>query len=469
MAALDWPTLSLQWTPSVISPSKTYGPGFSTYQLLIGTHTGKRASEYLKFVGIDIPTEPIVGPVLTSSGPKVNTIYQIPHTVSSSQKQDFFSEVNVARYNPFDSSSIASIMNTGDVVIYNTSTGQAGIDSIQSGSILKYHTKSGYAMDWNTKIPGILATGSEDSKIAIWDVNSSTATSTGPKYTLSSTHSANVTSVKWSPHLPTVLASTSEDGTMIISDTRSTDFSIPIFKVEHAQQYFDTSNQSAESDKEPSPATAAVVSNGSGNQKPVSASPTIPGTTKTPLSTTAAWSNTLSSSSSSATIDTTGINDVSFNPFNEYLLATGCADKTAALWDLRYMNQSIYSLIGHSASVTGVQWSPHTESVVATAGYDRRIMIWDLSRSNSSGSGGISGGDEEEEDGPPELLFVHGGHTSKISCFEWHPTLPWVIASAGEDNIIHVWKPAQAIVKEEEDEEEEEGEEGGDDEEMEDS
>ncbi len=45
---------------------------------------------------------------------------------------------------------------------------------------------------------------------------------------------------------------------------------------------------------------------------------------------------------------------------------------------------------------------------------------------------------EEAEDGPPELLFIHGGHTSKISDFAWNPSDDWVVASVAEDNILQV-------------------------------
>jgi uncharacterized membrane protein YhaH (DUF805 family) len=41
--------------------------------------------------------------------------------------------------------------------------------------------------------------------------------------------------------------------------------------------------------------------------------------------------------------------------------------------------------------------------------------------------------------------FMHGGHTNKISDFSWNPHLPWVVASAAEDNIIQVWQPAANI------------------------
>ena len=99
-------------------------------------------------------------------------------------------------------------------------------------------------------------------------------------------------------------------------------------------------------------------------------------------------------------------------------------------------------------------------------------MIWDLSRA----------GDEQAEDdaadGPPELLFIHGGHTAKVRglgveggwvrffFFFWHtthrltPTSPpshqvsdlswsqeeeYVLASTAEDNILQIASPAREI------------------------
>lgn len=45
---------------------------------------------------------------------------------------------------------------------------------------------------------------------------------------------------------------------------------------------------------------------------------------------------------------------------------------------------------------------------------------------------------EDAEDGPPELLFIHGGHTSKISDLAWNGNDDWVCASVAEDNILQV-------------------------------
>jgi hypothetical protein len=57
---------------------------------------------------------------------------------------------------------------------------------------------------------------------------------------------------------------------------------------------------------------------------------------------------------------------------------------------------------------------------------------------------------EDAEDGPPELLFVHGGHTNKISDFSWNPAAPWQICSVAEDNICQVWQMASNIYADDE-------------------
>lgn len=47
---------------------------------------------------------------------------------------------------------------------------------------------------------------------------------------------------------------------------------------------------------------------------------------------------------------------------------------------------------------------------------------------------------EDSLDGPPELLFVHCGHSAPISDFSWNPCENWVLASVGEDNMVQFWK-----------------------------
>ena len=66
---------------------------------------------------------------------------------------------------------------------------------------------------------------------------------------------------------------------------------------------------------------------------------------------------------------------------------------------------------------------------------------------------------EDAEDGPPELLFLHGGHTSKVSDFSWNPNDEWAIASVSEDNVLQVWNCCEEIYTLEEDDDEKDEEE----------
>ncbi|PFX31200.1 Histone-binding protein RBBP7 [Stylophora pistillata] len=152
------------------------------------------------------------------------------------------------------------------------------------------------------------------------------------------------------------------------------------------------------------------------------------------------------SSKATHTVDahTAEVNCLSFNPYSEFILATGSADKTVALWDLRNLKLKLHSFESHKDEIFQVQWSPHNETILASSGTDRRLHVWDLSKIGEEQSS------EDAEDGPPELLFIHGGHTAKISDFSWNANEPWVLCSVSEDNIMQVWQMAENIYNDEE-------------------
>merc|ERR1712127_549690 len=91
------------------------------------------------------------------------------------------------------------------------------------------------------------------------------------------------------------------------------------------------------------------------------------------------------------------------------------------------------TLKGHTDGVFGIEWAPFNESILATCSSDRRVAVWDLSRVGQEQS------PEDAEDGPPELLFMHGGHTNTVSDFSWNMKDEWTIASVSEDNVLQVW------------------------------
>ena len=54
--------------------------------------------------------------------------------------------------------------------------------------------------------------------------------------------------------------------------------------------------------------------------------------------------------------------------------------------------------------------------------------------------------EEQANEGPAELVFVHGGHTAKINDISWNPNDEWTLASVADDNVLQIWQPADVIL-----------------------
>jgi len=80
--------------------------------------------------------------------------------------------------------------------------------------------------------------------------------------------------------------------------------------------------------------------------------------------------------------------------------------------------------------------------VFASSSADRRVIVWDLSKCGNEIK------HEDEQDGPPELLFIHGGHRAQVSDFSWNQNDNLVLASVEENNILQVWQMASNIYEE---------------------
>jgi histone-binding protein RBBP4 len=109
--------------------------------------------------------------------------------------------------------------------------------------------------------------------------------------------------------------------------------------------------------------------------------------------------------------------------------------------------------------VLHLAWSPHSPTIFASASSDRRINVWDLAQI------GVEQTPDDQEDGPPELMFIHGGafssfvfmqptydsltvgHTARPSDFCWAPGVGehWTAVSTSEDNVVMVWQPTMHV------------------------
>lgn len=71
---------------------------------------------------------------------------------------------------------------------------------------------------------------------------------------------------------------------------------------------------------------------------------------------------------------------VDCSPFDEFLMITGSADSTVAVWDMRNVKTKLFSLRAHTKDVNNVRFSKMQSNLLASSSHDRRVMIWDLSK-----------------------------------------------------------------------------------------
>ncbi|KAI9760653.1 MAG: Histone acetyltransferase type B subunit 2 [Chaenotheca gracillima] len=378
---------ALEW-PTLTTqwfPDKQSYPdkNYSTHRLLIGTHTSSEAPNYLQIAHVQLPN---------SQKPDI---------------QDYDEE-------------------RGEIGGYGgpTGTGANEAASVKFNIVQKIdHPGEVNKARYMPQNPNLIATMCIDGSVMIWDKTKHTSVPNGtvnPQVELAG-HKSEGFGLSWNPHEQGHLATGSEDATVRLWDITSYTKSKKV--IGPARTY--THHSAIVNDVQYHPHHNALFGSVSDD-------------------------NTLQvvdmreSSTSISAVQGSGhddaINALSFNPASEYILATASADKTIGIWDLRNLNFKLHALEGHSDAVTSLAWHPFEEAVLGSASYDRRIIFWDLSKVGEEQT------PDDQEDGPPELMFMHGGHTNRISDFSWNLNDPWAVCSAAEDNLIQVWRVANAIV-----------------------
>lgn len=88
-----------------------------------------------------------------------------------------------------------------------------------------------------------------------------------------------------------------------------------------------------------------------------------------------------------------------------------------------------------------MEWNPQNPNIFSSCSDDRRVHVWDISRIGAPQT------KEEEQDGPPELLFIHGGHRGQVCDLNWNSESDSMLIASVESstNSLHIWKMAGYI------------------------
>ncbi|KAJ6906405.1 hypothetical protein NC652_023982 [Populus alba x Populus x berolinensis] len=363
---LEWPSLTVQWVPLATPlPHSTDPSSFSVHKLVLGTHTSDDSPNYLLIADAVLPTS-VAEAKIDTSGSSTNSVTP---KVEITQKIRVDGEVNRARSMPQNPAIVGAKTSGCEVYVFD-STKQAERRKQRNGCDpdlrLTGHDKEGYGLSWSPFKQGYLVSGSHDNRICLWDVSAVAQDKVLGALQVYEAHESVVEDVSWHLKNENLFGSVGDDCQLIIWDLRTN-------QIQHSVKAHE---------KE--------------------------------------------------------INYLSFNPYNEWILATASSDATVGLFDMRKLTVPLHALRSHTyvfylfydfeyscmttavilhserEEVFQVEWDPNHETVLASSADDRRLNVWDLNRI----------GEEQLEldadDGPPELLFSHGGHKAKISDFSWN-------------------------------------------------
>ncbi|OII74635.1 WD40 repeat histone deacetylase subunit [Cryptosporidium ubiquitum] len=426
---LEWPSLSVQW---MCENNFSYNESFysdesindtTKYSLLTGTHTSGMDQDYIIILDVLLPNSSIpeenrkfdshsdyAGFSISCKESDTNKFSQrilIPHD----------GEVNRAIHSPVNKNIIASKTVAGDVNIYDLNSlidkkmVEGTIKTEKTPSlILCGHELEGWALSWNKINESYLASGSDDTVICLWDIQSRPNNSERKLNPILKFrgHEKSVQDISWNPSNENIMISVGDDGLIMMWDIRES-ASPYCIATTMKEIYSDNSRINT------------------GFKKSVGYS---------------------CIGHCSANINS--LNTIEFNPFRTNIIAVGGSDPVIALFDVRKMNRRLHSLNGHSGQINRLNFLLESESLLASASSDSTVSIWDLSKI------GMEQRPDEAEDGVPELIFTHSGHTSPVIdlCCMMNNLQTTTFASISENNYLHIWNPGETVfLSDDEDEE----------------
>lgn len=324
---LVWPSLTVQFFPDLeLQQPANSDPGATngiSQRLLSGTFTSGQA---IDAISIDLFTH----------YHQLNLNINIDQWTYNLEKQEFElttvpktklatlqiinhdGDVNKLAYMPQNPDVIASVNNTGDLLIYNR-TKHSAIKKVTSNEkantpqlrlIGEYDDSNAeiFAVDWNKQKEGLIVSGNMKGLLNVHDIrqgyDNRDNESLRPFWSRKDSHGIN--DVEWIPDHDSVFVCGDEYGVLSLTDTRS------------------------------------------GNEP------------KTKHRTGSA------------------INSISVNPSDSFCLASGNSEGIIELWDLRNLNTSVSQTCMHIDAITQLKWHPKYKSVLGSASADRLVKIFNV-------------------------------------------------------------------------------------------
>lgn len=284
----------------------------------------------------------------------IGLIQRIPHC----------GDITTIRHCPQNPDLIATASSNGKARVFDRTRKPLGLTNTETYEdtadiVFDFHSDDLWTVAWNHVKAYTLATGANDSTIAIWDLNrqftspeskNSTCTMTSPHKVFANVHQDGVNSVAWIPTHDSLLLSAGEDGNCRLWDTRG--------KCDSAVVELASCNVSVNSidiDKAHPFSFAAGDSAGHIHFMDLRQ-------TSSPLTT------KKDTHSSSVTV-------VKYHP-SKSILATASMDSTAVLWSP--LSEPLFTHRGHILPVNDLAFAPLQERIlVATASNDNSVHVWE--------------------------------------------------------------------------------------------
>ncbi|CXI50779.1 chromatin assembly factor 1 P55 subunit, putative [Plasmodium berghei] len=394
----EWPSLFVEWMPNVYKLNQDY----YSQDLILGTYSTEK-NNYILVLEVSLPSEE-----LSQSNFYYDKICDFRHNSFNDTNNKFKikkkiyheCEINKISCNPEKTDVIACFSSNGNIHILNLNDYEYDETELKNNNAcnfdytLKAHSGEGWGLKWD-KETKLISSCADDSYLCIWDINSSTISNDNISVKLDTITNSSLVNV---------------------NNNSSKGIIYPVIK-------FFNNNIPLEDCCWRDQNILTVSDDGQLHIYDIRSKNAV----------------------NSINVTNHTLNAVDVNPHNTNIFATGGTNKEIDLWDIRYTNKSLHRIISQKENIIKLQWDKHQPGILSSSSSDKYIYFFDTNKI------GIEQTYEDSQDGPPELIFIHGGHSSNVLDFSLNSSYSMMISSISEDNSLHIWQPSRQAYEDESD------------------